>query len=68
MAQCVKLFFEYTIPINDKNAMFKDQGLVEKLVPNPNYKSLTPLIQHVVAVIAQFARFSELGRLKDCCF
>ena len=38
-----------------------------KFVTNPNYQSLTPLIQYVVAVIAQFARFSELGKIWALC-
>ena len=54
---------EYTIPINDKDAVLKDKGLIEKLVTNPNYKPWTPLIQHVVAVIAQFARWLVLGAI-----
>ena len=61
VAPCQTSLVEYTIPINDKDVIFKDKGLSEKLVTNTNYKSLTPLIQHVVAVTAQFARLSESG-------
>ena len=61
MARCEKFLVEYIIPINHNDVIFKATGLVEKLSTNTIYKALTLLIQHVVAVIAEFAGVSELG-------
>ena len=58
VARSEKSLVEYTIPMNDKDDRFTGKRLVEKLAANPNYKNMTPLVQRVAVVTAQFARLS----------